>query len=114
MKLSSASLAVVGALAVGVVGAFQPALLQTKRTTATIPSTQFSTATTSSLYSSTLDQDTTEGSICDIPSNVQVPEDFTAAGLRSAVLTDADGNIVRLGEKMGSGTSVVIFLRHLG
>lgn len=33
---------------------------------------------------------------------------------RSAVLTDADGNKIRLGDKMGEGRSVVIFLRHLG
>lgn len=33
---------------------------------------------------------------------------------RSAILTDADGNMVRLGDKMGPNKSVVIFLRHLG
>ena len=33
---------------------------------------------------------------------------------RSAILTDVDGNMVRLGDKMGEGRSVVIFLRHLG
>ena len=33
---------------------------------------------------------------------------------RSAKVTDVDGNMVRLGDKMGKGKSVVIFLRHLG
>ena len=33
---------------------------------------------------------------------------------RSANLIDVDGNMVRLGDKMGEGKSVVIFLRHLG
>jgi len=34
--------------------------------------------------------------------------------LRSALVTDADGSIVQLGQKMGEGKSVVVFLRHLG
>lgn len=34
--------------------------------------------------------------------------------LRSAVVTDYHGKNVRLGEKMGDGRSVVVFLRHLG
>ena len=42
-----------------------------------------------------------------------VPEQG-ASGFRNSMLTDADGNFVRLGDKMGSGKSVVIFLRHLG
>jgi hypothetical protein len=43
-----------------------------------------------------------------------IPPQVTAKALRSAVLTDADGNLVRLGEQMGTGTSIVVFLRHLG
>jgi hypothetical protein len=43
-----------------------------------------------------------------------IPPQVTANALRSAVLTDADGNLVRLGEQMGKGTSIVVFLRHLG
>jgi hypothetical protein len=43
-----------------------------------------------------------------------IPPQVTAKALRSAVLTDADGNLVRLGEEMGKGTSIVVFLRHLG
>ena len=34
--------------------------------------------------------------------------------LRSAVLTSADGTKVRLGDEMGEGRAVVVFLRHLG
>ena len=43
-----------------------------------------------------------------------IPEAVTAAALRSATLTDANGQFARLGEKMGKGTSIVVFLRHLG
>ena len=50
---------------------------------------------------------------CAIPNDV-IPDSVTAQSLRSAVLTNANGEKVRLDEKMGPGTSVVIFLRHLG
>jgi hypothetical protein len=43
-----------------------------------------------------------------------IPESVTAKVLRSATLTDANGELVRLGDKMGKGTSIVVFLRHLG
>jgi hypothetical protein len=58
--------------------------------------------------------DNTNGSPCAMPDNVGVPPGVTAKTLRSAVLTNADGESVRLGDKMGPGTSVVIFLRHMG
>lgn len=51
---------------------------------------------------------------CDMPDVTDIPEGVTANVLRSAVLTDVNGNSVKLGDKMGSGTSIVIFLRHLG
>ena len=34
--------------------------------------------------------------------------------LRNSVLTNAQGDKVRLGDAMGTGTSVVVFLRHMG
>jgi len=37
-----------------------------------------------------------------------------AQALRSAQLTNAQGEKVRLGDYMGQGTSIVVFLRHLG
>ena len=43
-----------------------------------------------------------------------IPESVTARDLRSAILTNADGELVNLGEKMGNGKSIVVFLRHLG
>ena len=63
-----------------------------------------------------------DDSQCDLP---DLDTDFGASGVasvadrgasvfRNSVLTDADGNKVRLGDRMGSGKSVVIFLRHLG
>mmetsp|Transcript_32757 Transcript_32757/g.49374 ORF Transcript_32757/g.49374 Transcript_32757/m.49374 type:complete len:107 (-) Transcript_32757:834-1154(-) len=65
--------------------------------------------TKSSLFSSS-----EEGSVCAIPDNVSIPDSVTAQSLRSAVLTDVNGKQIKLGDKMGKGTSVVIFLRHLG
>jgi hypothetical protein len=50
---------------------------------------------------------------CDTP-DIEIPEGVTARMLRSAVLTNANGESVTLGDKMGSGTSVIVFLRHLG
>lgn len=50
---------------------------------------------------------------CAMPDDV-IPESVTAQGLRSAVLTNADGDLVNLGEQMGQGKSIVVFLRHLG
>ena len=43
-----------------------------------------------------------------------IPESVTAKALRAATLTGADGETVALGDKMGQGTSIVVFLRHLG
>ena len=43
-----------------------------------------------------------------------IPESVTAKILRSATLTDAKGDSIALGDKMGKGTSIVVFLRHLG
>jgi hypothetical protein len=55
---------------------------------------------------------------CDIPEGIINPDLVSQKGsgnlLRDVMLTDVDGKIVRLGDKMGGGTSVVIFLRHLG
>lgn len=58
---------------------------------------------------------------CDTPSDegdVSVPSLVGTKGsgnaFRSAILTDVDGNMIRLGDKMGQKKSVVIFLRHLG
>ena len=62
----------------------------------------------------------TSSSICDMPTidttattlrsnNHQI----TAQTFRSAMVTSIDGTMVRLGDPMGSGTSIVIFLRHL-
>ena len=38
----------------------------------------------------------------------------SAEVFRSSILSDVNGNMVHLGEKMGDRKSVVIFLRHLG
>lgn len=58
-----------------------------------------------------------EGSVCDTPEGLSSPDLVSQKGsasiLRSAVLTNADGDKVRLGDRMTQGTSVVIFLRHL-
>jgi hypothetical protein len=54
---------------------------------------------------------------CDIPSNLDagsIDLDIFGKTLRSTKLTNAEGQLVRLGDAMGKGTSVVVFLRHLG
>jgi len=53
----------------------------------------------------------------DVESNQ--PTDLTsqkgsASLLRTATLTDADGTTIQLGTPMTKGTSVVVFLRHMG
>ena len=63
-----------------------------------------------------------DDSQCDLPdfdtdlsaSTVESMKDQGASVFRNSMLTDADGNMVKLGDKMGSGKSVVVFLRHLG
>mmetsp|Transcript_13483 Transcript_13483/g.17037 ORF Transcript_13483/g.17037 Transcript_13483/m.17037 type:complete len:114 (+) Transcript_13483:22-363(+) len=70
------------------------------------------------LPSSKLFSSTSGGAPCDIPDDV-VPTDLTAQKgsaslLRSAVLTNVDGDFVSLDRLMGKEKSVVIFLRHMG
>ena len=93
--LRAAALVALSALASG----FQPAAVKSAVTT-----------TSSSVLSLAA---TTEGTPCDTP-DIAIPEGVTANVLRSAVLTNVDGQKVQLGDKMGSGTSIVIFLRHMG
>lgn len=67
--------------------------------------------------SSKLFSSTSGSTQCDIPDIV--PTDLTtekgsASLLRSAALTNVDGDIVSLDALMGKGKSVVIFLRHMG
>jgi hypothetical protein len=55
---------------------------------------------------------------CDIPEGIINPDLVSQKGsgnlFRNVMLTDVDGKVIRLGDKMGGGTSIVIFLRHLG
>jgi hypothetical protein len=59
-----------------------------------------------------------EKAICDMPDGVDATDFMSQKGsgdiLRSAMLTNAAGEKVSLGDSMGSGSSLVIFLRHLG
>ena len=63
-----------------------------------------------------------DDSQCDLPdfdtdvraADVESVKDQGASVFRNSMLTDVDGNMVKLGDKMGAGKSVVIFLRHLG
>jgi hypothetical protein len=54
----------------------------------------------------------------DIPADVPPTDLKSHRGsgrlLRDAVLTNARGEAVRLGDSMGNGRSVVVFLRHMG
>lgn len=61
---------------------------------------------------------TTCDTICEIPTDVESPslQNQPNGGkiLRSAVVTDSNGDFTTLDRQMGKGTSVVIFLRHMG
>ena len=103
---STAALAAATVPALGLVGpssAFQP--------TAVRHAAGLSPRTRSSLASAP--EPTGATSPCALPDG-PLPDAVTAKGLRSAVLTTADGERVALGERMGRGTSIVVFLRHLG
>lgn len=73
-----------------------------------------SLVSSSRFMTSSVEKQQEEESPCATPDSI--PPQVTANALRSAVLTNADGNLVRLGDKMGSDsdTSIVVFLRHLG
>mmetsp|Transcript_36494 Transcript_36494/g.40302 ORF Transcript_36494/g.40302 Transcript_36494/m.40302 type:complete len:114 (+) Transcript_36494:29-370(+) len=91
--------------------AFQPLSLS-ERNVAVVNNNIFSDSCRPAALTATA-TDEEEAAPCDTPDGV-IPEFVTAQALRSASLTNADGEIVTLGEKMGKGTSIVIFLRHLG
>lgn len=101
MRLSTAAFA---AVMVTTASAFQLLPTQTRSNANSSLSQQFKTSVV--LQSSTATEP------CATPD--VIPESVTAKVLRSATLTDANGELVRLGDKMGKGTSIVIFLRHLG
>lgn len=71
-------------------------------------------------YSSTGITATTESAPCDAPLETKaavpdfVSKSDSAEVLRSVLVTGANGNLVPLGDSMGDGRSVVVFLRHLG
>jgi hypothetical protein len=102
MRLATAAFA--AAIMVASVQAFQPSLQW--KNVVRMPS-----QTSSLLYSSAVEPETTTP--CSTP-DVSIPVDVTAKALRSAILTNANGEMVSLGEQMGKGTSIVVFLRHLG
>lgn len=57
-------------------------------------------------------------SVCDIPQNVKASNLMSFPGsakkLRTSIVTNASGDSLALDSVMGKGTSVVIFLRHMG
>jgi hypothetical protein len=74
-----------------------------------------------SSYRSTLCRATTtpgnsaSPSPCDVDeSNEKNVASVTASSLRSASLLNVNGERVRLGDAMTQGTSIVVFLRHMG
>lgn len=52
---------------------------------------------------------------CDIEPEIRAPPSPIRSVnlLRNAILSDANGTAVRLGDRMGPNTSIVVFLRHL-
>mmetsp|Transcript_12147 Transcript_12147/g.25124 ORF Transcript_12147/g.25124 Transcript_12147/m.25124 type:complete len:119 (-) Transcript_12147:863-1219(-) len=72
-------------------------------------------ANVGSLYSSS---NSGESSVCEATDN-ELQTDFTnrpGSGklIRQLQLTNINGELVTLGDKMGQGMSMVVFLRHLG
>ena len=59
---------------------------------------------------------TEQGTVCDKP-DVEavdlVAQKASGITLRESMVTNVDGKVVSLGDAMGDGTSVVVFLRHL-
>ena len=102
--------ALMASVAARSVGAFAPSTVM--RSVAAAARTATPTPTTACF--STKD----ETSICDVPNEINSVQlkDQPRGGkiLRDLDLTAADGSIVNLGSKMGDGTSMVVFLRHLG
>jgi hypothetical protein len=90
--------------------AFAAALLSASAVVAFQPPPNVAPRMLSRLSSSLTSE--TELSPCATPDII--PESVTTKSLRSAILTNADGEFVNLGDKMGKGTSIVVFLRHLG
>jgi hypothetical protein len=89
--------------------AFQPPVARTISNSVTASSSTRRGA----LFAVSANQEEETSSPCATPDGV-IPESVTAQSLRSAILTNADGELVNLGEQMGKRTSVVVFLRHLG
>lgn len=79
--------------------------------------TQISKTTTSQLFMDLADLECDDDG-CIIPDEDE--DDFAAVGdqgasaFRDCMVTDVNGEAVKLGDKMGDGKSVVVFLRHLG
>jgi len=57
--------------------------------------------------------DNGNGPVCAMPENVSYPASLSSSVLRAAGLTNANGQRIVLGDAIGRGTSIVIFLRHL-
>ena len=74
------------------------------------------TTTNMRLFASDVDQkEETTSSPCVVPEgNEQIVNAVSAQALRSSSLLDFEGKRIMLGDVMKEGTSIVVFLRHLG
>jgi len=129
MKLTGATLAGALLLAASIsspasTSAFAPAPLHPRFSSHSATTFQgHGSSSRSTLRLSTDNEGSSSTTPCDAPSeeDVQtgavdlVSQKGSAQLLRSAVLTNADGEKVQLGDSMSAdGTSIVVFLRHLG
>uniref|UniRef100_A0A7R9VW40 Uncharacterized protein n=1 Tax=Pseudictyota dubia TaxID=2749911 RepID=A0A7R9VW40_9STRA len=117
IRAGTAGLALFRSAAPRTCGAFVPARPPSSATRGLArPLSSFSRKSVE-LYGDSNGENDVAGAPCDVDSALQVPDLVSAPGsadvLRSALLTNADGESVRLGDAMGSGTSIVVFLRHL-
>ena len=72
----------------------------------------------SALFSTNTENEDNSSTVCSIPDDVKslrlIDRPQGARILRDLNLSASDGSTVNLGDKMGPGKSVVVFLRHLG
>lgn len=69
---------------------------------------------TSSIYTSPSTNLRSTPQPCDIPTDIQSSTLQNSMPLRNAIVTSIDDQLVPLSKPMGEGTSVVVFLRHMG
>ena len=74
--------------------------------------------TVRSLSVSKLQSNNNESSVCDVSDDIKVPDLMNTKGSAAILrnynkLKNVNGDNIKLGDYMGTGTSIIVFLRHL-